>query len=127
MKVNFDAAKPIYEQIIDQVKKMIVRGELNPGDKLPSQRDMAKMIEVNPNTIQRAYREMELLSLVETKRGKGTFVKEDESMYYEIKDEMARDAASKFIQEMISLGYTRKEILEWIKKEAQTLKEEQEV
>ncbi len=124
MQVNFDASKPIYEQIIDQVKKMIVRDELKPGGKLPSQRDMAKMIEVNPNTIQRAYREMEVLELVETRRGKGTFVKEDESMFVNIKNEMARDAASKFIQEMRSLGYTTDEILKWIKSEAGNLKEE---
>lgn len=124
MKVNFDASKPIYEQIIDQVKKMIVRGELEPGGKLPSQRDMAKMIEVNPNTIQRAYREMEVLELVETRRGKGTFVKEDESMFVNIKNEMARDAASKFVKEMKSLGYTTEEILKWIKSEAGNLKGE---
>ncbi|MFW6022970.1 MAG: GntR family transcriptional regulator [Halanaerobiaceae bacterium] len=118
MQVNFDAAKPIYEQIIDQVKKMMVRGELNPGDKLPSQRDMARLIEVNPNTIQRAYREMELLDLVETKRGRGTFVKEDEEMVVEIKKEMARDAAKKFVGEMRSLGYTDEEIMKWIENEA---------
>lgn len=114
MKVNFDAAKPIYEQIIDEIKRMIVRGELNPGDKLPSQRDMARLIEVNPNTIQRAYREMEILELVETKRGMGTFVKEDDKMVSDIKTEMARDAAEKFFQEMRSLGFTKEEILKWI-------------
>lgn len=124
MKVNFDASKPIYEQIIDQIKKMIVRGELNPGDKLPSQRDMARRIEVNPNTIQRAYREMEVLKLVETRRGKGTFVKEDDSMFINIKNEMARDAVSKFVQEMRSLGYTTEEILHWIEKEAYNFKKE---
>lgn len=122
MKVNFDAAKPIYEQIIDQIKKMIVRGELKPGDKLPSQRDMARNIQVNPNTIQRAYREMETLHLVETKRGKGTFVKEDDSMIITIKSDMAEDAASKFVQEMKGLGYTSEEIVKYIKTELENLK-----
>lgn len=114
MKVNFDAAIPIYEQIIDEIKKMIVRGELNPGDKLPSQRDMARLIEVNPNTIQRAYREMENYELVETKRGMGTFVKEDDEMVSTIKTEMARDASERFFQEMRSLGFTKEEIIKWI-------------
>ncbi|MEJ6949621.1 GntR family transcriptional regulator [Natronospora cellulosivora (SeqCode)] len=118
MQVNFDTSKPIYEQIIDQIKKKLVRKELNPGDKLPSQRDMAKEIEVNPNTIQRAYREMELIGLVETRRGKGTFLKEEESMVIEIKREMAKDAASKFIKEMKSLGYSIEEILQSVKNEA---------
>jgi len=123
MKVNFDAAKPIYEQIIEEIKRMLVRGELNPGDKLPSQRDMARYIEVNPNTIQRAYREMELLNLIITKRGKGTFVKEDDSMVITIKNDMARDAASKFVTEMKSLGYTNQEIVEYIKGEVEKKKE----
>jgi GntR family transcriptional regulator len=126
MKLNFDAANPIYEQIIEEIKKMIVRGELNPGDKLPSQRDMAKYIEVNPNTIQRAYREMELLDLIETRRGKGTFVKEDDSMVITIRNDMARDAVSKFISEMKSLGYTGKEIIEYVKGEIEKKEEEKE-
>ncbi|NLM97556.1 MAG: GntR family transcriptional regulator [Halanaerobiaceae bacterium] len=124
--MNFDAANPIYEQIIEEIKKMIVRGELNPGDKLPSQRDMAKYIEVNPNTIQRAYREMELLDLIETRRGKGTFVKEDDSMVITIRNDMARDAVSKFISEMKSLGYTGKEIIEYVKGEIEKKEEEKE-
>ncbi|MFW6035088.1 MAG: GntR family transcriptional regulator [Halothermotrichaceae bacterium] len=118
MKINFDASRPIYEQIIDQIKKMLVRGEMSPGDKLLSQREMARNIEVNPNTIQRAYREMEMLGLVETKRGRGTFIKEDEEMVNDIKKEMAKNAASKFIAEMQSLGYTKEEILKWVEKES---------
>ncbi|MGB4372109.1 MAG: GntR family transcriptional regulator, partial [Halanaerobiales bacterium] len=97
MGLNFDATKPIYEQIIDHIKKMIVRGELQPGDKLPSQRELAKDINVNPNTIQRAYREMELLELVETRRGMGTYLKEDENMVITIRNDMARDAVTNFL------------------------------
>ena len=123
MKLNFDASQPIYEQIINEVKKMLVRGEMNPGDKLPSQRDMAKKIEVNPNTIQRAYREMESLNLVETRRGRGTFIKEDDNMIVEIKEEMAKTAALKFLYEMKSLGFKTEEIIKWVKTEANNLKE----
>ncbi len=122
MKINFDATKPIYEQIIDQIKKMLIRQEMSPGEKLPSQRDLARLIEVNPNTIQRAYREMELLELVETRRGKGTFIKEDEKMMSEIRREMARDAANKFIEEMLSLGFSQTEIVTWIENELVGLK-----
>jgi|SRR5690554_2538354 len=116
MKVNFDASRPIYEQIITEIKRMIVRGELNPGDKLPSQRDMARLLEVNPNTIQRTYREMEMLELVETKRGTGTFLKEDEEMIKDLKNEMARQATERFIREMNSLGFKKEKILQWIEK-----------
>lgn len=115
MKLEYDASKPIYEQIIDKIKKMIVRGELKPGDKLPSQRKMAKKVEVNPNTIQRAYREMENLGLVETKRGLGTFIKEEEKIVNGISEEMANRTVEKFLSEMKSLGFNEKDVLEVVK------------
>ncbi|NLJ83651.1 MAG: GntR family transcriptional regulator [Halanaerobiaceae bacterium] len=124
MGLYFDTTKPIYEQIIDYIKKMIVRGELKPGDKLPSQRELARKIEVNPNTIQRAYREMEMLELVETRRGMGTFVKEDESMVITMKNEMAREAVYRFIEEMHSLGYKEDDILSFINTELAKIKKE---
>lgn len=126
MGLNFDTTKPIYEQIIDYIKKMIVRGELKPGDKLPSQRELARKIEVNPNTIQRAYREMEILELVETRRGMGTFIKEDESMVITMKIEMAREAVSRFLEEMNSLGYTEEEIVKFINNELVDIKKDKE-
>ncbi len=112
MQIDFNAAKPIYEQVIDGFKKEIARGDLQPGDKLPSQRDMAKEIEVNPNTVQRAYREMENIELVETKRGRGTFIKEGDEVMKKINKEMACAALEKFISEMFSLGFTNDEVKE---------------
>ncbi|MGI6102343.1 MAG: GntR family transcriptional regulator, partial [Bacillota bacterium] len=69
MRIRVDVSRPIYQQMIDEVKRAIARGELKPGDKLPSHRDMAQEIRVNPNTVQRAYREMEQGGLVQTLRG----------------------------------------------------------
>ena len=112
MDIDFDAAYPIYEQVIEEIKKEIVRGGLKPGAKLPSQRQLARKIDVNPNTVQRAYREMEQRGLVETKRGRGTFIKDDDQVMIEIKKEMAQTAVIDFIDEMISLGFKRENILE---------------
>ena len=117
MNINFDAAKPIYEQIIEEIKKMVVRGELEPGDKLPSQREMARKVEVNPNTIQRAYREMENMKLVETKRGLGTFIKEDNKVIKSVTKEMANKAVGKFVDQMKSLGFKEQEILDFVTEE----------
>ena len=111
MDIDFDAAYPIYEQVIEEIKKEIVRGELKPGAKLPSQRQLARKIEVNPNTVQRAYREMEQRGLVETKRGRGTFIKDDDQVMIEIKKDMAETAVIDFIEEMISLGFKKENIL----------------
>jgi len=110
MEIDFNAARPIYEQVIEEIKKEIVRGEINPGEKLPSQRQMAKNIDVNPNTVQRAYREMDARDLVETKRGKGTFIKDDDKVITEIKKEMAEHAVENYIEQMESLGFNKEEI-----------------
>ena len=110
MEIDFNAARPIYEQVIEEIKKEIVRGEINPGEKLPSQRQMAKNIDVNPNTVQRAYREMEARDLVETKRGRGTFIKDDDKVITEIKKEMAEHAVENYIEQMESLGFNKEEI-----------------
>ncbi len=114
MDIDFNAAYPIYEQVIEEIKKELVRGDLKAGDKLPSQRKLAKQIDVNPNTVQRAYREMEQRGLVETKRGRGTFIKDDEEVMIEIKKDMAESAVKEFIDEMISLGFNRENIIKKI-------------
>ncbi|OEG61812.1 GntR family transcriptional regulator [Halanaerobium saccharolyticum] len=114
MDIDFNAAYPIYEQVIEEIKKELVRGELRPGEKLPSQRKLAKKIEVNPNTVQRAYREMEQRGLVETKRGRGTFIKDDDQVMIEIRKDMAETAVKEFIDEMISLGFKQDDIVEKI-------------
>lgn len=111
MDIDFNAAYPIYEQVIEEIKKELVRGELRPGEKLPSQRKLARKIEVNPNTVQRAYREMEQRGLVETKRGRGTFIKDDEQVMIEIRKDMAETAVKEFIDEMISLGFKKEDIV----------------
>ena len=69
MQLNFDSSRPIYLQMVDEVKKALVRGELSPGDKIPSLKERAQMSKVNPNTVQRAYQEMERERLTETLRG----------------------------------------------------------
>lgn len=117
MNIDFNASKPIYEQVIAEIKKQIARGEIKPGDKLPSQRELAKDIQVNPNTIQRAYREMELLDLVETKRGRGTFIKDDDKVIKEINKQMAHTAVQRFIDEMVSIGFEKEEVINLLKSE----------
>ena len=117
MDIDFNAAYPIYEQVIEELKKELVRGELKAGDKLPSQRKLARKIDVNPNTVQRAYREMEQRGLVETKRGRGTFIKDDDKVIKEINEQMAHSAVQKFISEMVSIGFEKEEIINLLKSE----------
>ncbi|MGH4123779.1 MAG: GntR family transcriptional regulator [Clostridium sp.] len=77
--INIDSrsSKPIYEQIIEKIKENIIKGILKPGDKLPSVRELASIITINPNTISKAYNELERMKAIEVIRGKGTFVAEN--------------------------------------------------
>lgn len=68
---------PIYQQIMNSVKESIIKGILQPGDKLPSVRELASILTTNPNTVGKAYAELERLKIIETLRGKGTFVSMD--------------------------------------------------
>lgn len=108
--MDFDLARPIYQQIIDDYKKMMIRGELRQGDKIPSQREYAEKIKTNPNTVQRAYREMENMHLVETLRGQGTFVCIDAEQLDVIRNEMAISVLELCVDEMRALGFEDREI-----------------
>jgi GntR family transcriptional regulator len=104
VQLNFNSPKPIYSQMVDEVKKALARGELMPGDKIPSHKERAQMSQVNPNTVQRAYQEMEREGLTETLRGQGTFIRNYPTMLQHIRSEMAQTAVQQFIEEMRGLG-----------------------
>lgn len=74
--VNYKDPRPIYEQIKSGLRRMVAEGELPAGSKLPSVRELAVSLTVNPNTIQRAYRELEAEGLITSAQGKGSFVAE---------------------------------------------------
>lgn len=74
LSIDPRSSKPIYEQIIDEIKANIVKGTLKPGEKLPSVRELSKMITVNPNTVSKAYSELERQKVIDTVSGRGTFV-----------------------------------------------------
>ena len=71
--INYRDSRPIYEQIMDELRKMIISGVFAPDEKLPSVRELAQQLAINPNTIQRAYRELELSGYIYSVAGKGNF------------------------------------------------------
>jgi len=113
--MEFSNSKPIYLQIIENIKKQLIRGELNIGDKIISQREYAQKMKVNPNTVQRAYREMENMNLVETLRGQGTFICKRPEMLDQIKEEMAENIMRNFLLEMKSIGFSDEKTISLVK------------
>ncbi|MGH4052629.1 MAG: GntR family transcriptional regulator [Clostridium sp.] len=123
MKKEFNDRSPIYLQIIDIIKMNIVIGKLKSKDKLPSVREMALKFNVNPNTIQRSYQELERLGIVYIQRGLGTFVGEEKDMVNDLKREMAKEVIDSFILRMKSLGFSDNEIIKSVSKETLGVKE----
>ncbi|MGX4294755.1 GntR family transcriptional regulator [Bacillus sp. JK62] len=124
MENEFQSSKPIYLQIADRIYYRLIRSELSPGGKLPSVREMAVQMKVNPNTIQRTYSEMERLGIVETRRGQGTFIAERSDLKAELKDRLTKDVFKRFIQEMAELGLSPEEMLDGIKQYAEEANDE---
>ena len=112
--MEYNAAAPIYLQVINDLKKKMVKGELKPGEKMPASRELAVMYKVNQNTAARIYREMELEGYCFTKRGIGTFVSEEENMFQDLKKEMASELLANFMHEMSGLGYRKDDIIDQI-------------
>ena len=116
MKWNLDSDRPIFSQIIEIIQRDIVSGTLEPGEKLPSVRNLAADASVNPNTVQRAFSELERMGLVYSQRTSGKFITEDVGMIEEMKKEMARTLIGSFLRDMEQLGFTKDEALALTKK-----------
>ena len=96
--LELNDARPIYQQIVDEVRRGVVLGTLSPDDPLPSVRALAAELRVNPNTVQQAYRELERAGVVFSRRGQGTFVaspgagSERETLLADVAERALRDA-----------------------------------
>lgn len=101
ISVNFRDPRPIYEQIKDNLRRLIVTGLLPTGSKLPSVREMASDLAINPSTIQRAYRELEAEGYICSQPGKGSFVCAKDGVDEARKEELL----GKFDELVTELGY----------------------
>ena len=122
MEWNFQPDRPIYVQLKEQIKLLIVAGAYPPGGQLPTVRDLASEAGVNPNTLQKALADLERDGLVFTQRTSGRFVTEDIKMIKEVKVELAMQQIAQFFGKMESMGYQKSETIELIKKAAEEMK-----
>ena len=110
-EINGASRLPIYQQLVQQVREAIARGEVKPGQQLPSVRQLSRDLVVNPNTIARAYTELEREGLLTNRPGRGVFVAEP-------KDELTREARrrrlveglDRFLTEAVHLGFSEDEV-----------------
>ena len=110
MAWNLDDSKPVYLQIIDEVKRRIITDIYTAGGKLPSVRELALEAAVNPNTMQRALTDLERSGLIYAERTSGRFVTEDLAMIRTLKTEFAQNLIDDFVRKLQELGFSPEEI-----------------
>ena len=108
----FDDRIPIYRQIILQFSQAFVRGDIQPGERIPSIREISVHLKVNNNTIQRVYQEMERDGLISSKRGTGYFFTEDKNMINKTRQTLTMASLQRFVEEMHALGCEDKNIMD---------------
>lgn len=114
ISIDSRSPKPLYEQVVDEFRKLIVAGVLAPDDKLPSVRSLASQLAINPNTIQRAYRELEAAGFIYSAAGKGSFVAPLEDAKSARRDELL-SVFDQAAAELLEMGCTADELTARIK------------
>ncbi len=115
MKYEFDPNLPIYLQVMEEMKKSILKKEYLPGHKIPSVRELALEYSINPNTIQKALSELEREGLLTSVRAVGKFVVEDLNVIENLRKEKAHQAVLNYYEQMSELGYDQEGMIQMIK------------
>jgi GntR family transcriptional regulator len=125
-ELDLKSRVPIFVQIVEQVKEMIAAGKLKPGDQLPTVRQVALDLMINPNTVSRAFLELEHAGITTTQRGIGTFVSADIGASFTAKETARRTQklVRGFLRGMMELGHPPEDILAEVRKALDTSKEE---
>ncbi len=116
MAWELDAGRPIYAQLVERIQRKIVSGQYRPGEKLPSVRDLATVAAVNPNTMQKAFAELERSGLIVTQRTSGRTVTEDTELIRNTREQLAVGHVRNFMNNMQELGYQKEEIKDFFDK-----------
>lgn len=108
--MEFENNLPIYLQVVEEIKRLLLNGELKTGEKLWSARDMAIRYKINPNTAARVYKELEQEELCFTKRGMGTYLTEDKTAVERLRRERAEALCTNFVKGFQNLGFSSEEM-----------------
>ncbi len=114
MPWDLDNDRPIYLQLMERIQHDIISGVYQPGDKLPSVRDLALEAAVNPNTMQKALSELERSGLVYSQRTSGRFITDDKALLRRMKRELAEEHIQQFFDQMHHLGFSDEDTLDMI-------------
>lgn len=115
--MQFNTRKPVYLQVVDYFKKKMALGELKAGDEMPSRRELANDLKINPNTVQKAFKEMEDQQLITTERNRPSRVTTDDVILKHIRSEIVDDAVAVFVEAIQELDVSVDELVDKIKRQ----------
>ncbi len=113
--IDYKDARPIYEQVVDKFQKLILTGVLEPNTRMPSVRSLAVELSINPNTIQRAYAELERQGFIYTVKGRGAFVAFDEKLL-DVRKGQIFEKLKELVREAGEIGIGGRELAGWLLK-----------
>lgn len=120
MTQDFTRDKPIYSQLVDKICGDILKGNLQPGDKMQSVREYSLEVGVNVNTVQRVYKELEMMGLTDTKRGQGTFITSEEGRIQRLREDMKVELVTQFVQSIAAFGFSKEEIIQILQRKEES-------
>ncbi|WP_391122578.1 GntR family transcriptional regulator [Psychrobacillus sp. L3] len=126
MNVKFNNRDPVYVQVIQHFKEQIAKGYFEPGQEIPSRRELANQLKINPNTAQRAYKEMEEQGLIFTEGNLPSFITKDKGVLKSVREELIIEAVDLFLGSIKSIDVPLSEVWKLVKKKYDAESEEAE-
>ncbi|SRR5690554_5989962 len=126
MEIKFNNRDPVYVQVVRYFKEQIVKGIFEPGQQIPSRRELASLLKINPNTAQRAYKEMEDERLIKTESNQPSRITSDETKIKEVREELIREAVEHFANSIQSINVPLDEAISKVKEHYESLNEDKE-
>ena len=113
LRLDYQSGEPIYRQIVEQVKYQVACTRLRPGDRLPSIRELAGQLKINPRTVVKAYEELQAAGLVVRRQGQGVFIAEHQPALPEsVRRQAIEDLARRLLAETARLGASAEEVMQ---------------
>lgn len=113
-QLDFRERRPLYEQLKEKIKELIISGVLKPDDKIPSVREMAQSLTINPNTIQKAYKDLETEGFIYSVRAKGSFVSPCDHVVNEVRLDELWGEMARILAELIYLNVAKEQVLSFV-------------
>ena len=115
MEAKFNNRDPVYVQVIQHFKEQMAKGYYEPGQEIPSRRELANALKINPNTAQRAYKEMEEQGLIFTEGNLPSRITKDEQMLKRVREELIGEAVDQFVHSVQTINVALPEVLDLVK------------